>query len=512
MSSKRIFLPVTLLIILTIITRFYGLNWSSSFGFHPDENNMINAVLSLKTNSLNPHFFAYGQFPLYLTFFTTPKHDFSHITLTLRLWSAFFSSTSILFFYLIGKKIFKTNKLAIFFSCFLIFTPGLIQLAHFGTTESILICVFAANLYFSFLIFDHPDKFKFLFIAGLVSAIGIASKISAIIFIIPICFSYLFLLLKKQQKFVFLIFKFILLIIITVFFTLLFSPYNLINFSDFISTMRYEIGVANGSLSVFYTRQFIGSIPYIFQFQKIFPYTNGIFTFIFSFIGFYFLIKFDLKKHKINPYLLITLFSALIYFLYQGQLFTKWTRFMSPIFFIAPLLSLFFIKAVKNKLWQTIFVFLAVLPGLFFFISTYFYPDIRVQATDWINQNIPADTYVLSESGNVVDIPLYDSKINIHNFDFYILDNDDSIDNLMSLVDKSKYIFVPSRRVFKNQNNSSFPLSQEYYHQLFSGNLGFKLIKNFSKSNSLFLNSENAEETWSVFDNPVIRIYQKNEL
>jgi hypothetical protein len=510
-SKKNFFLLTTLLVFITIITRFWNLNWSSGFEFHPDENNMINAVLSLNKNNLSPNFFAYGQFPLYLTYFTTPKHDPPTIQLTLRFWSAFFSVLSIFIFYLIGKKVFKSTKLSLIFSLLIIFTPGLIQLAHFGTTESILIFVFAANIYLSFLFYDHPQNLNLLFFVGLVSGIGIATKISALIFLTSFCFTFLFLFIQEPKKFLNLIPKFSFFILITLIFSVIFSPYNLINFSKFLSSMKYEIGVANGSIPVFYTRQFINSIPYLFQFQKIFPYTNGIFIFIFGFIGFGIIIKKFLQEHKLNPYLLITLFSSLIYFLYQGQLFAKWTRFMSPIFFIAPFLSLFFFKKIKNRLLQSIFIFLAILPGAYFFINTYIYSDTRIQATKWINQNIPISSYVLSEGGNVADIPLYDSKININNFDFYTLDQNQSTKELSNLINKSDYIFIPSRRVFNNQNNPFFPLSQNYYQSLFSGNLRFSLIKTFSKSNSLFLNTENAEETWSVFDNPTIRIFKKNE-
>lgn len=516
MSSKKTHFLFFFLFFLTLFTRFWGLNWSDGFAFHPDENNMVSAVLRLTPKNFNPKFFAYGQFPLYLTFFTTPQHNAFNINLTLRFWSAFFSFTSVFVFYLIGKKILTSRKLAFIFSLLIIFTPGLIQLAHFGTTESILILIFAVNIYLSFLIFDNP-KYKNLFFAAITSGIGIASKISALIFLTPFCLTFLFLLLKNHKKFSDLIFKFSFLIFVTFIFSLIFSPFNLINYQEFISSMKYEIGVANGSISVFYTRQFIGTLPYLFQFEKIFPYTNGIFTFIFSFIGFFFIIKSILKKpaywqtgHKTNHYLLITLFSSLIYFLYQGQLFTKWTRFMSPVFFIAPLLSLFFFKKIKNKFIQNIFIFLAILPGIYFFISAYFLPDTRVQATNWINQNISVGSQVLSEGGNAVDIPIFDSKINVTNFDFYTLDRNQTGDNLTKIINQSKYIFIPSRRVFKNQSNSLFPLSADYYKKLFSGEIGFYQIKTFSKSNSLFLNSENAEETWSVFDNPTIRIFKKN--
>ena len=72
-----------------------------------------------------------------------------------------------------------------------------------------------------------------------------------------------------------------------------------VNFSEFKSSMIYEIGVANGSIPVFYTRQFINSIPYIFQFQKIFPYTNGIPMLLFSFFGFLVILK-SYLKHKFD--------------------------------------------------------------------------------------------------------------------------------------------------------------------------------------------------------------------
>ena len=69
---------------------------------------------------------------------------------------------------------------------------------------------------------------------------------------------------------------------------------------------------------------------------------------------------------------------------------------------------------------------------------------------------------------------------------------------------KADYIFVPSRRIFANLNNR-YPLLNKYYTDLFSGKLGFEKVAEFSAG----LNDEQAEETWSVFDHPVIRIYKR---
>jgi hypothetical protein len=461
----------------------------------------------MKKHDLDPRFYAYGQFPLYLTFFTTPRLDFKNIVLTLRFWSAIFSCFSLLIFYLIGLKIFKEKRYSLIFVLLLIFTPGLIQLSHFGTTESILLFVFSLNILLSFKIYD-TQKVKYLILAAIISGLGLATKISSLILTIPVFLSLLFLFFKKL-KFWQLFWSSLLFISCTIIVGILLSPYNLINFPKFISTMKYEVGVATGQPFVFYTRQFIGSLPYIFQLQKIFPYVNGVPVFIFGFIGFGLVCKSYVLHHKFNIYLLLTLFPTLIYFIYQGQLFTKWVRFMSPIFFVLPLVSIFFIKTIKSKILLYLTIFISILPGIYY-LRIYFVSDIRAQATEWISNNIPSKSKILSEGGNVIDIPLV-GHYDVINFDFYSLD--EKIDNLNKLnqsINQSDYIIIPSRRIYKNQNNPSFPYSKNYYHNLFSGNLGFNLIKTFSINNSLLLDSEIAEETWSVFDNPVIRIYSKN--
>ena len=194
MSSKIRFWVYFFVFVLAVFTRFWNLNWSQGYPFHPDENNMVNSILQLTPNNLNPRFFAYGQFPLYLAYFTTPQHTFISISLTLRFWSAVFSCLSLMFFYLIGKKVFDSDFFSLIFVLLLIFTPGLIQSAHFGTTESILIFVFSANIFLSLKFFDHP-KFKFILFGSLISGIGLATKISALILTLPffLCFIFLFL-------------------------------------------------------------------------------------------------------------------------------------------------------------------------------------------------------------------------------------------------------------------------------------------------------------------------------
>jgi len=475
-----------LFFVLTIFTRLIKLDWGNGYYFHPDENNMANSVSQLSFSNLNPHFFSYGQFPLYLAFFSLKLFNqsitFINSVFILRLWSAIFSSVTVYIFYLISNKIFKEKLHQLLFTTLIIFSPGYIQLAHFGTTESLLIFVFTTSFYLSL---SKINK-KTLISAVIISAIGLASKVTAIFFIVPIL---LLLVLNKKYK----------LLLIYIFSTLLLflflSPYNLLDFTDFISAINYETAVATGKNLVFYTHQFLYTTPYLFQFTHIFPYVLGIPIFILGLIGFP-LALFE-GKGRVRVWSLI-LVPSLIYFLYNAQLFTKWTRFMSPIFFIFPLFATYLFTKIKNKIVLVFLTAISLLPGIIF-LNLYFQPDIRLTASDWINKNIKDDSVILSESGNVVNLPLK-SHLIVNNFDFYKLDNI----NLATELEKSDYIIIPSRRVFKNYSYS-------YYQNMFNGTLGFSQIKQFSLFTDLILNSEIAEETWTVFDRPTIRIYQKTK-
>jgi len=490
---------VFILVFLAVTTRFIGLNWGDNFFFHPDENNMATALSQLSFQNFNPHFFAYGQFPLYLGYFTLKvfgiTNSFINSIFILRFYSALFSILSIYLIYLISKKIFS-SKLSLLVVLLTIFSPGLIQLAHFGTTESFLVFVFLLEIYLSLKIYDQESALLSYLLSGIFSGITVSTKISSLIFLGPILLVTLMNFIRQKNK-IKTVINFLIFVNLAFTFYVLSSPYNLINKSDFLSAINYETSVATGQTKVFYTTQFTKSIPYLFQLIKVFPYSAGIFQYIFFFIGFIIFIKKYSVKKKIYLYYILILIPSFVYFLYFGQLYTKWTRFLSPLFFLFPLSSAYFVSSLSSKFYRLISIILACLPGLFFF-RLYLSPDTRIQASDYLVSTLTPDSTLLSESGNVVDIPVLPHSFKITSYDFY----NNYPNNLSNYLLTTDYIIVPSRRIFKNYQ---YP----YYQHLFDGTLGFQEIKNFTPHYDLFLNSENAEETWSVFDHPTIRIFQK---
>jgi hypothetical protein len=309
------------------------------------------------------------------------------------------------------------------------------------------------------------------------------------------------------------------LIILATFF--LVFPYSIIDFKGFQNSMKYESGVASGEQVVFYTRQFTNTTPLLFQIKKILPLTLGPVILLFGSLGFllliYNIIK-DLINKKINIHWFIIALAFIAYFLPNSFLYAKWTRFIAPAF---PFFAIFTAYSVsklisKKYIFQTVIIFIIVttLVWSLMFTSIYFKDDVRKTATEWVKLNLPQNSQILTEAGNTYEVPLTDGFDKI-SFDFYHLDEDPELPQrlLLNLAD-SDYFIIQSRRMYANHKDpSKFPVTSRFYEALFSNELGFRKIKEFNSYPSFFnileIDDEKAEETWSVFDHPVIRIYEK---
>ena len=154
-------------------------------------------------------------------------------------------------------------------------------------------------------------------------------------------------------------------------------------------------------------------------------------------------------------------------------------------------------------------------------MSVYSHEDTRVTASKWIYNNIPDKSYVLSETANVVDIPLpmanFSRNYTYVSFNFYELDSSPSLQQELKVhLQRANYIFIPSRRIFKNLLEENYALLNDYYEKIFN-NQEFEKIAEFTSypkisvfgKTLLEFPDEKAEETFTVFDHPVIRIYKK---
>lgn len=527
------------IVVLAAFLRFYKLDWGSGYFFHPDEYHIAASVNQLQWPSqMNPHFFAYGTFTSYLIYFTKlffpwlfgNLGGFGQAILIGRGYSAFFATLTVLIVYQLVKDISGRTSAGRWSALLVATTPGLIQQAHFTTPESMLIFWLMATLW-CLVRLIISQKIRYFLLASVCLGFGAAVKISswwmAPIWLISIS-GYIFgqkkiKLLARAGRLIGWLIIGSLLAGLSFFIT---YPYAILDWTAWQGTLRYELCVAGGSLPVFYTRQFIATTPFLFQVQKIYPYALG-WPVLLAGTAFFIYLLVNLKRYRFWPIILI-LMSFLSFFIPTGLLFAKWTRFSAPVFpffgitggLAIDRLSYFLAKTNRRLALagQGLMVLVFLVPSLVF-LAIYLREDVRLIATSWLNKNLPSQSTVLIEGGNMLDIPLYGAKVNRISFDFYNLEtNLANQQQLMVHLASSDYFIVQSRRVFANHLRLSkeYPFTAHFYQQLFDGSLGFREVKDFTSYPGLDLGpwhweipDEQAEETWSVFDHPVIRVYQK---
>jgi 4-amino-4-deoxy-L-arabinose transferase-like glycosyltransferase len=538
-SNTRIFIIVFILLVGAFL-RFYKLDWGEGYFFHPDEYHITIAVnrLSFPTN-LNPELYSYGSFTVYLIYFTKIIFNLKSSTFLIgRFYSALFSTLSILAIYKLSKELFKNTYFQISVAILISITPGLIQQAHFATPESTLTFWLILTMLF-WIKWLNKFEYKNLFLSAVLLGLAMATKITAIVFlpllmVIPFLSIFRKKVLSIRAVLVRTLYSLLLsvVVIITVF---TFFPYAILDWKSLLHSMRYETAVGSGTQIVFYTRQFINTIPLFFQFQKILPYALGLSVLVFGTLGLA-LMVFEIVKapksitKKIYQKKLILLIGFSVLFFPNAVLYAKWTRFIAPTFPFFALFSVYLLRKIstlkKLKFQKSVSYFLLLFTlttsalWTIMFFSIYKKSDIRISATKWVNENAVNNSRILTESGNTLEVPL-SGNIRKNAFDFYHLDEKLSLQkDLVNQLEKSDYFIIQSRRIFANHQRlpNSFPVTARFYNNLFSGQLGYEHVKTLNSFPELVIGhwslvtaDETSEETWSVFDHPVIRIYKKTK-
>lgn len=533
---------ILFLLIVGVVFRFYNLGWGSPFFFHPDERNIASAVTQLQfPNEMNPHFFAYGSLPIYaiyllgviinsiaLLFNIVPVGQIFHVSFEMaifasRIFSAFLSILTVLLTYKVAS-LYKGRYTKFLAFAFSLLSVGYLQYAHFGTFEMWL-TFFTLLLFYSQLIFIKNNSEKHFLLSTLLVGILISIKISSVA-LLPIIFLVAAIQeLKNKVKLthaLLRIFAYLILlcsVVLLVVFTT--SPYIFLDFSSFISSIKYETNVATGSLPVFYTAGFINSQPLLFQALKVYPFLlNPILAILFIPTCIVFFWNAIEQKEK-RMILLIIFLLALI--LSQYFLYVKWIRYYVPTLpFIYIILS-WGITSTIERFKKHSFFAVGILCCISFFYGTLYFStvtlptDSRVAASEWSTHNISRDTYILSEVYDLGITPFNARFKNIELFNFYDLDLVPTLsEELKKTIDTYQIIILPSQRIYKNRTlyPEKFSVSSVFYKELFSGRLGYRKIyetrcsvfcKILYGGNPVF----SYEETANVFDRPQFYIFEK---
>lgn len=530
MQIKHIALFI-LICTMAAIFRFTGLDWDSGAHLHPDERFLtmvatdmswpktITEYFDTNTSPLNPqnvghNFYVYGTWPVILAKAvaqTFSRDSYDGFPLVGRALSAIADLVTLLFVFLIARHISSSVKQG-FLAAFLYAVMVLpIQLSHFFAVDPFATMCMTIAL--------HEIIRKRLGITlGIFVGLALGAKVSSIL-ILPIVF--LAFIIQKHPKKILLAMLFC----FTCFLTLRISyPYLFDGFAlnPKILANWHELKAFDGDNTMFPPAlQWIGTTPLLFSLKNLIAWGLGIPMGIIASISIlYHLTKIN-KKHL--SILLILIYIGTIFF-YQSTQFAKALRYLSPIFPALAILTAIFLNDVcikKNKYFAYVFIGLFMLWPLSY-LSIYTHPHSRIAASEWIYTHIPKrstiawehwdDPLPLARNGHTiyeyttVQLPMYDP------------DTDEKWKNITSQLSTTEYIVLSSNRVYGGVAHAKkrYPLTNRYYHMLFSGTLGFIPIQIVTSYPTLFgipIQDDNAEESFTVYDHPkVIIFYNKKKL
>ena len=188
----------------------------------------------------------------------------------------------------------------------------------------------------------------------------------------------------------------------------------------------------------------------------------------------------------------------------------------------------------------------AVILGSFLYglayMNIYRREDVRIQASKWIHANVPAGAAVLIDSSAATPLlgsmffqpDFYSSYMNglgpgaQNRTDYYRI----KVLRLISEVERPRsqdwwrryleerlrdvdYVFMSDERPEQySYRPDEYPALNTFYRDLFSGGLGFDLVKTFKTHpalDGLVLNDDRAELTFRLFDHPKVMIFARRK-
>ena len=380
---KRLNWPLIALLVLlaaALAVRLYGLDWDDNQHQHPDERAIIMTVMNFQWphsfsqftsihSPLSPHFsdgtpfFAYGTFPMYVLWLlaqflnwlqqTFGLHwipagqgnftDYDHLTLVGRALSAFFDTGTVWITYLLGRRLSGNKAVGLLAAAFVAFTPFEVQLAHFFTVDTALTFFIVLALY-AYVGLAQDGGLGWMLLSGVATGLALASKFSALPLLLPLLIAYV--LYWQRSDWLLALPKLLMSLGVGVLTFMIAMPYALIDLPDFQAAIKQQSDLTTGMLDFPYVRQFAGTTPYVYELKNMLLYDLGVPLALLGLVGCIVVAWWAWRNWRTDY--LIPLAWVVVYFAITGSFYTKYSRYMLPIF---PLLAIFGASALL-ALWQ----------------------------------------------------------------------------------------------------------------------------------------------------------------
>lgn len=568
MTPKHVqFLITAAIVLLAGFLRLYNINWDAGFHLHPDERflTMVGAAmqapsslsnfLDQKISTLNPSnigfpFFVYGTLPLFINWLiglVTHSTTYETFHLQGRVLSAASDILVIAFIYKILRLLEGRDHIPSSYKLWAIFMYAVlilpIQLSHFFTVDTFTHLFVIASLYAA-LRYHVKKRFAWLIASGCLFGLALGSKVSAI-YILPLILylltplhTYIF---KSQIQtlgksmlrnagtaiakciLIFGIFGIFAYLILRFADPYLFQFPNIFDprpSQEYLSSLHQLSGLGSKESWFPPNVQWIHKIPVIFALKNIVLWGVGIPISALALLGFLFIV---LRKR--SSLLFPIIIWGIFFFLYQSFQTAQTMRYFLPLYSIFAICGAFgagmILKRMSSPVIHVSLIILIMLPACFFF-SIYTKPHTRVTASEWIADNIPSGSTLLSEHwDDALPLPVQSvasKEYKILQLPVFDPDTDEKWEQMNSLLGKGDYLILSSNRGWGSIPTAPerYPQMTQFYKNLFSGKGEYTVVKEFSSYPSLTylkipvsIPDDDAEEAFTVYDHPRVIIFKK---
>ena len=589
---RRHALVLALLVLLgsSLSLRLYGYNWDDGALYHPDERaivwqgtefsdkrgvselgmpNSLEEFFSVES-SLNPHWFPYGSFPLYLmkgvAWITSPilgPYDLAGYALVGRVVNALIDTGTVLLVFFLGARLYS-RRVGLLAAAFTTFAVLHIQQSHFIVTDVPLTFFAVLTMFFLAKVMEKSDPVSAA-LAGLALGLGLASKVSLAPMAVTVAVAYglyAFFPGRTATSFVF-DSRRLQVVLGSLLFTfgaagvafVVAQPYAIIDWRAFRADFTEQSEMVRGIRNYPYTRQYVDTIPYWYHIQQFSVWSAGPLLGVVSWLGLLFVgLAAVVRRHKAD---ILILSWVLPYLLIIGSFDVKFLRYMlaaTPFLFLLAsrmLFSLFDWLKEHPERWRPIRWITpswVVAVGAMVLVSSIFYstayaniysqPHPAKRMALWMDSNVPKDSVIGQEhwEENVRDLFGYQHVV----YPMYDGDGIRKRDQIISLLQQTDYLLFYSNRLYATipRLRDIYPVTRRYYETLFQGDLGFELVHwetaypnllgvsfvddTFSRPglvtpaplegyqpSALSLNLGFADESYSVYDHPKVMLFQK---
>ncbi len=527
-SSPRAFRGILLLLTLfALVIRVFGLDFDQNHFFHPDERAIGDAILklSLRPLQLNPHFFAYGSLPFYLT------RGFSSLLATLsgrdwflsydgvihvgRFLSALAGALTVALLAAVGRRLYgpKTGLLA---GLLLALAVLHIQASHFAATDVTLTLFVLLALAASSRL-ARQGRLRDALLAGALTGFAVATKASATPLVLPLAVAVFFacrparawgrgLLLLAAGGGAALVAFF------------LGEPYAFLDFHEFWRSLLEQGAMVRNAGTLPYTNQYVGVPNFLYEAREIVLWGLGPLLGVAALWASARRIALVRRLSHVE-WVFVSYFVP--YILLTCTFEVKFPRYLLPVY---PLLALWAAawlteKAERGRAGRIV---RAVVVGgtaawALAFASIYTRPHSSVTASRWFHDAVPEGARVLEQDwdeGFPFSFPgRLAERYKIVTFGFYEPDSPEKMAKLARELAGTDWVVLQTKRLYGAVTRApeKFPFTNRAFRLLFAGDLGYTLVHEVASRPSLLgiqVPDELADESFTVYDHPKILFFQ----